>query len=36
VVDKNTHELRGLITMTDIFRAQAEAAEGSHAAESCS
>jgi CIC family chloride channel protein len=34
VVSKDAHELRGLITMSDIFRAHAEAAEGTPAAES--
>jgi CIC family chloride channel protein len=34
VVDKEAHELRGLITMSDIFRAHAEAAEGTPQAES--
>jgi CIC family chloride channel protein len=34
VVSKDAHELRGLITMSDIFRAHAEAAEGTPEAES--
>jgi len=33
VVSKGAHELRGLITMSDLFRAQAEAAEGTAEAE---
>lgn len=33
VVNKDTHELRGLVTMSDIFRAHAEAADDTAAAE---
>ncbi len=34
VVEKGSRELLGLITMSDIFRAQAEAAEGGDGTES--